>query len=253
MRHLLRFNISRANLVTAWAPHMAQAALELGAVEERLMVLPRGIPSDRFCSRRCAAPTHNDPLTLISTRSLKLDYNNDRLLFACGALKEINKDFRLTLAGDGPERKHLVNESRKLGLEGLVHFAGFVGNDDLPALLAEHNLYISLIESDGVSASLLEAMAVGLLPIVPDHPANRQWIENWRNGLLLDDLSPGAVARAILEAITNLPLRERARQQNPEIVNQRGDLYTNSKIFFQRFWDLAKFNGNRIGNGFRCE
>lgn len=242
MRRLLRFNISRADLVTSWAPHMAQAARELGAVEDRLMVFPRGIPSDRFTSRRCKAPTESDPVHLITTRSLKLDYNTAQLLLACSLLREKRERFSLTVAGSGPEREHLVHQSRKLELEGHVHFSGFVCNDDLPALLAKHNLYISLVESDGVSASLLEAMAVGLLPIVPDHPGNRHWISSGENGLLLGDLSPDAIAQAILAARMNLPLRERALRQNPEIVSSRADLYKNANVFLRRFRELAQFH-----------
>src|SRR5204863_7768121 len=98
-------------------------------------------------------------------------------------------------------------------------------NRELPGILANSDLYISLIETDGVSASLLEAMATGILPIVPDHPANRFWITPGENGILLTDLSPRSIAESIVSASKDWSLRRRAWEQNVKTVQNRADLY----------------------------
>jgi glycosyltransferase involved in cell wall biosynthesis len=239
MKRLLRFSLSRADLVTAWAPHMARAAEQLGVSDERVLVLPRGIPFQKFFKNRCRLPQISDSITIISTRQLIDRYRIEQLLSAARLLREKEVPFSLTVAGDGPQRPKLIGTSQKLDLENQVRFTGFVPNDELPNLLAQHNLYISLIDSDGVSASLLEAMTVGLLPIVPNNPANRFWIESGENGLLLDDLSPLTIANAIQTGISDLSLRERAWEQNVEIVRSRGDAHHNSQLFVDRFRQLA--------------
>lgn len=244
MRLLVRFNLAQADMVTAWAPHMAEAAREFGVDEERIMVLPRGIPAQAFVRCQRSAPTRGESIRIISTRSLESDYNTARLIDSIGILLERGIRCTLTLAGDGSQRRELVTQTRELGLEDHVSFMGFVRNDELPALLGGHDLYVALSESDGVSASLLEAMAVGLLPIVPNHAANRLWIEHRRNGLLLDAASPVAVADAIEEAAADLPMQRRAWQQNSETVRERADLYRNSELFVASFHRLAsKFRG----------
>ena len=53
----------------------------------------------------------------------------------------------------------------------------------------KEELYISIPTSDSTSVTLLEAMAAGSLPIVSDLPANREWIEDGKNGFLLEDMS----------------------------------------------------------------
>jgi glycosyltransferase involved in cell wall biosynthesis len=83
-------------------------------------------------------------------------------------------------------------------------------------------------------------MTVGLLPIVPNHPANRFWIKDGENGLLLNDLSPDGIAQCIARAISDLPLRQRAWQANSQIVRDRADLYRNSKMFVEKFRELAR-------------
>jgi glycosyltransferase involved in cell wall biosynthesis len=165
------------------------------------------------------------------------------LLDAARLLRESGVAFHLTIAGDGPQRGELVALAERYGLRDHVTFAGFVPNHDLPPLLAQHHLYVSMVPSDGVSASLLEAMAAGLYPVVPDHPANRLWIEADQNGALLADLQPEAVARTLRDVIADVSLRGAAWEQNPSIVAARADLYYNSRIFVGRFRQLADLPG----------
>jgi glycosyltransferase involved in cell wall biosynthesis len=240
---LVRWNLRRADLITAWAPHMAEAALRLGVPETRLMTVPQGIPSGIFKKHRCARPDPAVPVRMISTRSLKASYRFDVLLEAARLLRESGTMFHLTIAGDGPQRGELAALAERYQLGDLVTFAGFVPNHDLPPLLAQHHLYVSMVPSDGVSASLLEAMSAGLYPVVPDHPANRLWIEADHNGTLLDDLRPETVARALHDAVDDVARRVNAWEQNPQIVSTRADLYHNSRIFVERFRQLAGLPG----------
>jgi glycosyltransferase involved in cell wall biosynthesis len=49
--------------------------------------------------------------------------------------------------------------------------------------------FFSILTSDALSVSLLEAMAHGCIPIVSDLPDNREWVEDNKNGIIL---KPGA-------------------------------------------------------------
>jgi glycosyltransferase involved in cell wall biosynthesis len=237
IRRIVRHNLSRADLVTAWAEHMAEAALANGAPVEKLMALPRGIPFSLFAGQRCMQP-NTGRLRLISTRSLRADCNIGLLLEAAHLLQQGGVEFKVTVAGDGPLRHKLVLLADRLGLGDRVRFAGFVSNDALPSLLAQHDMYVALSPSDGVSASLLEAMAVGLFPIVPNHAANRLWIQNEQNGALLDELLPSSIARAIERAAVDVRLRERAWNVNGEIVRKDADLDRNCQQYLLRFEQL---------------
>jgi glycosyltransferase involved in cell wall biosynthesis len=239
LRWLVRYNFGRADLVIALAPHMAAFIRSLGVPEGRLFTLPHGIPVEEFAGARCPPPAADDPLRLISTRSLAPKYRIDDLLRALHVLKSDKLPFSLTIVGDGPQREALLKLTKALGLENNARFTGAIPNTDLPALLAQHNLYISLTHWEGVSASLLEAMAAGLTPVVVDHPANRWWIEPGVNGALVGASTPEIVAQAIAGAWADLPLRERAWNLNLEIVRERADLDRNSPLYLERFRQLA--------------
>lgn len=249
LRILVRYNLSRAQLVTAWAPHMAEAARQLGVPAERLFVLPRGIPAAEFMAWRCPEPqADGQPLRLICTRSFTPLYQHEMLVRAVADLQRRGMPVRLTLAGRGPLLPQVQALAQQLDVADQVFFAGFVPNDQLPGQLAQQQVYISLAASDGVSASLLEAMAVGLLPIVPAHPANRYWIDLGGQGCLIETLTPEAVADAIEQSGRDLTLRWRAWQENPAVVSAQADAALNARRYVERFKQLvaAQLPGKRV-------
>lgn len=69
----------------------------------------------------------------------------------------------LVVVGDGPERDRLEYESRARGLQPLVHFLGH--RDDARSYLAGLDVYVNSSISEGISLTILEAMAAGV-PVV---------------------------------------------------------------------------------------
>lgn len=237
LKHLVRFNLRHADLVTAWAPHMADAARRYGVAEDRLFVLPRGILMERFSPYRVKPSNPGSPLRIVSTRALKTWYRVDLLVQAFAQLRAYNVN--LTIIGDGPEYTNIQRLIRDLNLDSQIEMRGFVPNADLPALLAQHDCYISTVSSDGVSASLIEAMAVGLFPIVADNEANRLWVNDGTNGLLLSQITPESLATAILKAVSLNDQRATAAEINPQIVENLANAATNAQHYMQRFSQLV--------------
>ena len=245
MRRLVRYNLARAQLVTAWAPHMARAAGSLGVPSSRLFVLARGIPIALFAGQRCPQPSIDRPARLICTRSFAPIYRVEMLIRAAAELRRTGVAFTLTLAGTGPREPHVRALVRDLALSSVIRFPGFVSNDELPQLLAQHDVYVSMAESDGVSASLLEAMAVGLLPVVTDNEANRVWITSNHNGLLAEASSPSSVAAVIQRGIADVDVRARAWHVNPPLVREQADSIRNAGRYINRFRLLVEAYGHR--------
>ena len=67
-------------------------------------------------------------------------------------------------------------------------FTGRIPNTELPKLLQQSNIYISMPITEGVSASLFEAMACNCYPVVSEIPGNQSWIKHRENGQLIDFL-----------------------------------------------------------------
>jgi sugar transferase (PEP-CTERM/EpsH1 system associated) len=85
------------------------------------------------------------------------------LLDAIGALHRQNVSVTLALAGDGPLLHALVERASALGISNHVHFLGH--RTDVEVVLAAADVFVLSSESEGLSNTILEAMASGL-PVV---------------------------------------------------------------------------------------
>ncbi len=238
-RHFARRAIAGADLAHAWARHSADRLVELGANPADVFVCPRGIDLGRFrpgdgCDR---APS------VIATRGLHDAYRVDRIVRGVALAAAELPGITATILGDGEAREGLERLARELGAGDRIRFAGAVGHDELPSLLQRHPMYASAVPTDGVSASLLEAMACGSFPIVVDNAANRDWITDRSTGRLLGEAGAEEFARAIVESWRDEELRRRARAENLAVVQERADLDTNMRRIDERYRRLIEEAG----------
>jgi glycosyltransferase involved in cell wall biosynthesis len=248
-RMLLRRILPRADLIQVWAPTMVASLLEAGARAEQILCLPRGIEVDDFNPgrdlttrpfARGGSPRENPPgpVRLIVTRTLHEDYNHTQILQALARLQADGFDARLDIVGDGPLRAALEAQAERLA-PGTVRFLGKVPHAELPALLAASDLYLSTPITEGLSASLVEAMACGLFPIVTDHPGNRHVIEDRMNGILVRVGDAAALAAAIREAWSSPVLRAAAVVRNRRFVEAEMRAENNLGQMLERYGALG--------------
>jgi glycosyltransferase involved in cell wall biosynthesis len=106
----------------------------------------------------------------------------------------------LLLAGSGPQEKELVAAIERRGIADSVHLIGTVSN---PAdYLRAANIFVLPSVAEGMSNSLLEAMAVGLPVVVSSIDGNTDLVSHDKNGLLADPHSTSAWSDAIVRMLT---------------------------------------------------
>jgi glycosyltransferase involved in cell wall biosynthesis len=229
-RFLLRRILPRADLIQVWAPTMEPSLIEAGARREQILCLPRGIEVDQFAPLRDLAErpfarggngeqNPPEPVRLIVTRALHEDYNHWHVFEAMARLRAEGLETVLDVVGDGPLRAQLEQQAERL-VPGAVHFHGAVAHDRLPTLLRECDLYVSTPITEGLSASLIEAMGCGVFPIVTDHLGNRYVIDPGCNGFLVGVGDVPALVDAIREAWSRPQLRARAQRENRAFVER---------------------------------
>ena len=123
------------------------------------------------------------------------------LLDALALLAEREVRFHCDLLGDGPERAALEAQAERLGIADHCTFHGAVTPARVEEFVGASDVYVSVSESDGVSLALLEALALGAVPVLSDIPANRPWVNDGATGILVEidaaDVSDG-IRRAAL-------------------------------------------------------
>ncbi|MCS5488992.1 glycosyltransferase family 1 protein [Algoriphagus limi] len=226
----------RVDLIHAWGYVMTYAMLKSGADPSRILVRPKGLDLSkfRFFEKSLEAPI----FTAIVTRSLFPIYHHDKILTAFSILKEKGIHLNCLIIGDGVEMERLVSQTETLGLQKQINWLGRISNEDLPNYLAQAEIYIAFPETEGVSASLFEAMACGCFPIVTDLPANRAFIANGQNGLLAESCNPVDLANKIEQFLKNPKKYQRGIKRNRKYIEQNCNMEDNMKYFFNRYAEL---------------
>ena len=99
---------------------------------------------------------------------------------------------------------------------------------------------------DGTPNTLLEGMACGCFPIAGDLESIREWIMPNENGLLVDSNDPSSIAIAIVYAIQNNTLRNKAEQKNQEIISSRAEYKHNMHRVEEFYGNVYKYTSKQV-------
>ncbi|MCW3102250.1 MAG: glycosyl transferase group 1 [Bacteroidetes bacterium] len=218
---LLKFAFSRADWITAMADHMKKAMVEMGVPAAKTDTVPFGIDPEVFNDRGRNLPA--DKFVITSTRNFEPVYNIPHLINAVAIAKEKIPNLQLNMIGAGslkPEIEALISQK---GLDAQVRFFGKVPQPVIAETLRASQLFISVSLSDGNNISLNEAMACGTFCIATEIPANTQWIENGKNGFLVQINDVKGLAEKIVNSYLHYEeLQQRALPLNKRIIAERG-------------------------------
>ena len=190
---------------------------EVGVPRERIRQLYNGVDTSRF--RLEGARPADLPWTTAATGGLvvgtvgRLDpvKNQAALLRAVRALidgsEELADGLRVVVAGDGPLRDSLRRLSAELGLADRVWFAG--ARADTPDLLRAMDVFVLPSVNEGISNTILEAMATALPVVAGRVGGNPEIVSDGSTGRLYDASSPAALEQALLGYLRDPELRRR--------------------------------------------
>lgn len=235
------YAFEKADLIHAWGPVMTISMKAIHVDMNKVLVLPKGIDLVKFGKQNTA---NTSKINAIVTRSLTSDYRHDIILKAFSILNQKGIDFQLTIVGDGKELPKLKELARKLKIEKKVNLTGRIPNTKLPELLQKSNIYLSMPITEGVSASLFEAMACNCYPIVTDIPGNQSWIKHRENGQLITIDNYRMLSEEILWAFENKEYRNAAVLKNRQFVEENADYNTNMKIIADKYHELINTKNN---------
>lgn len=229
------FAYKKADLIHAWGTIMIPAMLASKVNLDKILVLPKGINLSEFENKNTSSDLK---IKAIVTRSLYVEYGHDCILKAFAILNKKKIDFELTIVGDGNQFEKLKELSHNLEIDSKVIFTGRILNTELPKLLQESNLYISMPTTEGVSASLFEAMASNSYPIVSQILGNECWISHRKNGQLIRVNDFEMLANEIIWAFENVNYRKKVVSENRKFVEENANYAINMKIIAEKYREL---------------
>jgi colanic acid biosynthesis glycosyl transferase WcaI len=104
-----------------------------GIPPERVAVMPHGVDTNLFSPSKSKEQSRTSK-NILYIGSMRPQYGLEDLVRAFALLKP-NRDLRLILIGQGPDRTRLSDLTRKLGLERNVEFLDYVPHGSLPEII----------------------------------------------------------------------------------------------------------------------
>lgn len=204
----------RADAFIAPSHTIQRELVAAGYPRARIHHLPNGVrippPIDDGTKRRArvALATANASLVLpdqaplvVFTGRIDAAKGLAELVAAWRTVADRRRDARLWIVGDGPFESDLRRQVEAENLSSRVVLAGIF--DDVSDVLAAADLFVLPSHEEGMSQSLLEAMAAGLPTVASDIAGNRCLIDDGREGRLVPPRRADALAAVLLAMIDN--------------------------------------------------
>lgn len=200
-------------------------ALRLGIGRPgQVISIPNGVPSERAVSRRSRNAARRelgvgDAFMVLATGRLAPQKGFEYLVRAAPRIHESLPGVRIVLAGDGPLEQPLAKLARELAVDDTVSFLGF--RSDVADLLAASDLVVLPSLWEGLSISLLEAMAAARPIVTTSLGSNREVTDDGRAARLVPAKDAEALAAAVVALAGSPRERDELGRRGLEIQRER--------------------------------
>lgn len=216
----------KASAIAAPSRETFEEARAFGYPEERVQLLRNGVDTDRLRPvsnverrRRRAQLGIEDVPTVIAVGRLVVDKNLDGLLDAWAmASARFSEKWRLVVVGDGPGRPALVDQLTRLGLQDRVRLVGHQSN--IEDWLACADLFVQASHREGLSNTMLEAMASGLPVVITAVSGAQECVGETGAGTVVPVGDTDALAEALVVLANDPGAREKCGAAARRVIEE---------------------------------
>ena len=198
-----RWAVSEEVVASSWRPWRAKAE-----------VLVHGAPVAALAARRVERDAargsrhwHSDDVVVVTVANLRSHKDYPTLFRAAAASMAEEPRLRFVSIGQGPLERPLRDELAAYDLGDRFVMLGH--HDDPPAVLAGADVFTLSSVHEGLPISLVEAMSMGLPPVVTAVGGNAEVVSDGIDGLIVPARDANALARAYVALA-----RDTARRQS---------------------------------------
>lgn len=227
MRHYTNWTMQVVDALHADCHRDVRLAREWGFGKSKLSLVA---PGNGGIRTNIFYPPENcieEPI-IINPRGFRPYVRNDMFFQAIRLVlaKHPKAKFVFALMAGEPQ---VIQWTRELGIEHAVELLHPLSHAQMADVFRRAQIVASPSIHDGTPNTLLEGIACGCFPVAGDLESIREWITPNKNGLLFNSNDPQSIADAIVTAIENKNLREKAAGLNREIISTRAEYGHNMK------------------------
>ncbi len=193
MRRVLYRFIHRAVTVSRDLQHWLTGVV--GIPESKVQHIYNGVDTRRFCPEISDEQRPETDVVIGSVTRFSPIKHPLNLVESFIELRRDSEEGRLVMIGDGDLHDKAVARLQEAGLDKAAWLPG--SRDDIPQRLREMDIFVLGSLREGISNTILEAMASGLPIVATDTGGNAELIEDGVNGMLVPPDDCRALAKAI--------------------------------------------------------
>jgi glycosyltransferase involved in cell wall biosynthesis len=148
------------------------------------------------------------------------------------------------IVGEGSKRQEWQLLADQLGVSNTVIWTGF--RTDMPRILAALDIYVVPSVNEGLSLSILEAMAAGKPIIATDVGGNSEMIIDDVTGILINPGSYQMLATAITVLLNQPDKRARLSQAGHNLVTENFNVQRMTDAYCELYMDLIDNAGWKL-------
>ena len=198
-----------------------------------------GLP-DRAAARR-ALGLPADSIVVGAVGRLVPVKDHAGLLEAIAVLGRTGLRPLVVIAGDGPLRGELDDRATALGISNQVRLLGH--RQDIETVLAAFDVFTLPSRSEGLSNTILEAMAAGLPVVATQVGGADEMVEDEKTGVLIPPSSPQALAAALRRMLSDPARRETMGRAGRARVEREFALARTLRAYEELYIELARKHG----------
>ncbi len=207
---------ARAAAVTANSQLAAEQIRSRLGIED-VRYLPNGIDTtawSRMAEGECPLRLDSDRLNVAVIGRITAQKNQRAVVQAVRELPQAERRWRVWLIGDDRSQPKLAAELRQeIRSAGLDEIQLLPPQPDIAPLIAGMDAILMPSLHEGFPNVALEAMALGVPVIASAVGELPHMLENGASGLVLDDVRPQTIARALIQLAQEPPERRRAKAE----------------------------------------
>ncbi len=145
------------------------------------------------------------------------------------------------ILGDGPALQASQKKIQKLKLEDRIRFFGRLSLAEVESALSKCQAILLMSDYEGVPVALMEAMAMGVVPVARSIPSGiPELLQEEKTGLLVDD-NPETAARAIVSLANRPKLWQQCSEASKKLIE---DTYSED-VCYEKWLKVIQKLGER--------
>ncbi|MGH3185381.1 MAG: glycosyltransferase, partial [Streptosporangiaceae bacterium] len=200
-----------AGVIALGSPAATMIARRFGIPEDRIDIVPNGVPGPS-CLRREKRRDERTPPHILFLGQLQRRKGVHDLIEALARPEVAGLSWTATLAGGGSDQPGFAEQAARLGIRDRLSFPGWLDRELVTGLLETADILVLPSYAEEMAMSVLEGMAYGLCVICTAVGAQGEVVEDGVSVLIVAPGDVDELAASLVRSIANPELRRRLGQ-----------------------------------------